>query len=244
MIIGFIPARYASTRFPGKPLTDINGKTMIRRVYDQCVKCEILDEVYVLTDDERIVSEVQHFGGKYIFTSEYCNSGTERCAEAIQALEFYTDNDIIVNIQGDEPFINMEQIELVVSCFSKHDGCEIATLRKAIAMNSDEITRNSVVKVVCQNNGKALYFSRYPIPFCRERENHTTHYKHIGIYAYRAGVLNNLAKLPTGELEKSESLEQLRWLENGYQIFTEITHKESIAIDTPDDVLRVMSHEL
>lgn len=240
MVIGFIPARYASTRFPGKPLANINGKTMIHRVYEQCVNCEILDAVYVLTDDERIVSEVERFGGRYIFTSEHCNSGTERCAEAIEALEFCSDDDVIVNIQGDEPFINKEQIELVVSSFVINKDCQIATLRKPIAEGSDEIDINSVVKVVCQRNGKALYFSRYPIPFCRENNVMAIRYKHIGIYAYKIKTLRMLVKLPVTELERSESLEQLRWLENDYQIYTQITHHESIAIDTPDDLKRVL----
>lgn len=240
MIIGFIPARYASTRFPGKPLADINGKTMINRVYEQCVNCGILDAVYVLTDDERIVSEVERFGGKYIFTSKHCNSGTERCAEAIEALELSTDDDIVVNIQGDEPFINTEQIELVVSSFVINKDCEIATLRKPIAEGADEMCLNSVVKVVCQKNGKALYFSRYPIPFCRQDNSVAIRYKHIGIYAYKIKTLRILAKLPIAELEQSESLEQLRWLENGYQIYTQITHHESIAIDTPEDLKRVL----
>ncbi len=240
--IGIIPARYASTRFPGKPLADINGKTMIQRVYEQ-VKIA-LDDVVVATDDRRIEETVKAFGGKVVMTSSKHQSGTDRIAEAIEKIEAETSEEyqVIINVQGDEPFIQPEQISALKACF-KTSATQIATLIKPIE-NSDEIFDLNKVKAVVSKSNRALYFSRSPIPFLRaeKKENwlkKQTYYKHIGMYAYRRDTLNEITKLPQSPLEIAESLEQLRWLENEYVIQTDITEHESIGIDTPEDLERV-----
>ncbi|MFA9372506.1 MAG: 3-deoxy-manno-octulosonate cytidylyltransferase [Labilibaculum antarcticum] len=240
--LGVIPARYASTRFPGKPLADINGKPMIQKVYEQALKA--LEHVYVATDDERIEEAVKSFGGKVIMTSPNHQSGTDRIAEAAKLItrKLTIDFDVVINIQGDEPFIQPDQINSLKSCF-KNPSTEIATLIKKIS-NSDEIFDPNKVKVVTAKDHRALYFSRSPIPFVRgeNREkwlNNNTFFKHIGMYAYRFDSLMKISKLEQSDLELSESLEQLRWLENGYWIQTEITEHESIGIDTPEDLMRV-----
>ena len=239
---GIIPARYASTRFPGKPLVDIKGKTMIERVYRQASKA--LELVCVATDDERIATEVHRFGGKVIMTSSNHQSGTDRCAEAIDKLQ--KDNnltfDIVVNIQGDEPFIQPQQLEKLIGCFKNAD-IQIATLVKPIVSNEDVFNPNCV-KAVLDKNHRALYFSRSPIPYNRSKSNsewekHHVYFKHLGIYAYRTEVLKEITKLPQSSLELIESLEQLRWLENGYRIMAETTDFESIAIDTPQDLEKI-----
>lgn len=240
--LGIIPARYASTRFPGKPLADINGKTMIQKVYEQVAKA--LDHVYVATDDKRIEEAVKSFGGKVIMTSPNHQSGTDRIAEAASFIteKLKLNFDVVINIQGDEPFIQPEQINLLKSCFN-NPSTEIATLIKKIT-NSDEIFDPNKVKVVTAKDNRALYFSRSPIPFVRgenkeEWLNKNSFFKHIGMYAYRFNALMEVTKLEQSDLELSESLEQLRWLENGYWIQTEITEHESIGIDTPEDLIRV-----
>jgi len=240
--IGIIPARYASTRFPGKPLADINGKPMIQRVYEQ-VKIA-LDDVVVATDDIRIEKAVKAFGGEVVMTSDEHQSGTDRIAEAIEKIEAESSENyqVIINIQGDEPFIQPEQILALKDCF-KTPSTQIATLVKAIE-NQDEIFDMNKVKVVLSKSNRALYFSRSPIPFLRgeEKENwikKQSYFKHIGMYAYRRDTLNEITKLPQSPLEISESLEQLRWLENEYVIKTDITKHESIGIDTPEDLERV-----
>ena len=240
--LGIIPARYASTRFPGKPLADINGKPMIQKVYEQASKA--LEEVWVATDDTRIEECVKSFGGKVIMTSPDHQSGTDRIAEA--ALQITTklnsQFDVIINIQGDEPFIQPEQINSLKNCFTS-PSTEIATLIKSIS-NASEIFDANKVKVVISKDKRALYFSRSPIPFVRGEnkekwiEKHKF-YKHIGMYAYRYKALTEVTELNQSFLELSESLEQLRWLENGYWIQTEITEHESIGIDTPEDLERV-----
>ena len=241
-VIGIIPARYASTRFPGKPLADIKGKTMIRRVYEQAKLSKSLGDLVVATDDERIEKEVKSFGGKVIMTAMHHKSGTDRCYEALEKIG--KDKwDVVVNIQGDEPFIHPEQIEKVVSCFTKKD-VQISTLVRQIE-EPRELQQASVVKVVRNTNGEALFFSRSPIPFIREDGGKpwTQKFgfmKHIGIYAYRADVLKELVALKPSALELAESLEQLRWLENGYKIHVEVTDKESQAIDTPEDLQRII----
>jgi len=243
-VIGIIPARYASSRFPGKPLVEIDGKSMIRRVYEQVRKSSSLTEVIVATDDQRIVNHVKSFQGNVIMTSQNHNTGTERCNEVVEVLKnrglVY---DVAINIQGDEPFINPKQIDKVASCFKNND-VQIATLIKKIE-NIDELFSPNVVKVVISNSGKALYFSRQPIPYCRNSEKNnwlksSVYYKHIGIYAYRNNVLNRISSLPTGKLETAECLEQLRWIENGFEIYTEVTAFESHSIDVPDDLLKVI----
>ena len=243
--IGIIPARYASTRFPGKPLVNIAGKSMIQRVYEQAKRVPDLSEVYVATDDARIFEHVEGFGGKAVMTLGSHQSGTDRCAEV---LELLADEDIayVVNIQGDEPFIAPEQIEQLIDIIRGGLGAKVlqspplATLAKQIK-NTKELFNDNVVKVVFDEQLTALYFSRNPIPFVRGKEREewldgNLFFKHIGLYAYRADILFAISKLKTGRLEKAESLEQLRWLENGYAIQCGITEHETIGIDTPEDL--------
>jgi len=245
--IGIIPARFASTRFPGKPLADINGKPMIQRVYEQVSKS--LDSVVVATDDYRIEEVVKSFGGKVVMTSANHQSGTDRIAEAIEIVEKETavEFDVIINIQGDEPFIQPEQVDALKQCFDKKET-QIATLIKPIEVKEDIFDINKV-KVVVSDDLRAMYFSRSPIPYLRgvdENEwiDKKCHFKHIGMYAYTRSSLNEITKLPQSKLELFESLEQLRWLENNYIIQTEITHHESIGIDTPEDLERVKRMDL
>ncbi len=238
-IIGIIPARYASTRFPGKPLTDIAGKSMIRRVYEQASKAPSLSLVVVATDDTRIAAHVTAFGGKVIMTSSSHQSGTDRCAEVLAA---QSDYDIAVNIQGDEPFIDPAQIELLVSCFHT-ERTQIATLIKRIN-TTEELFNTNTPKVVINRHKEALYFSRATIPFQRKAGkenwlNHHTYYKHIGIYGYRTPILQEITRLPISALEQTETLEQLRWLENGYRIQTAETTLDTYAVDIPEDVEKV-----
>jgi len=235
-ILGIIPARYASTRFPGKPLVDIAGKSMIQRVYEQSKKCVHLAEVIVATDDERIYKHVHDFGGSAIITSPLHQSGTDRCAEV--ALE-HPQYDVIINIQGDEPFIDPEQISKLTFCFND-PGTQIATLVKKIQTNEELFNVNSP-KVVINKLSDAVYFSRSPLPHIRGQEpenwlNHFTYFKHIGIYGYRADVLQQVTKLPVSSLEKAENLEQLRWIENGYRIKVAETELETYAVDSPEDL--------
>ena len=244
-VLGIIPARYASTRFPGKPLTMIGGKSMIQRVYNLCLKCEQLTEVAVATDDQRIYNHVTGFGGNAFMTSNEHRSGTDRIGEVLQILKSESPEkqfDVIVNIQGDEPYISPEQIERVINCF-KDSKAEIATLIKPIS-DGRELFNHNVVKAVVNRNGNALYFSRQPLPFLRGTEpaewlNHHEFYKHIGIYAYKRQVLEVIVHLKASPLEKAESLEQLRWLENGFSIITAITDSETVAIDTPEDLSKL-----
>ena len=238
MILGIIPARYASTRFPGKPLIIINGKPMIQLVYEQALKSE-LDAVVVATDDFRIADTVSSFGGNVVMTSENHPSGTDRCAEAL--LNFKGDWKAVVNIQGDEPYIQPSQINAIASLLK--NGAPIATLVKKIE-SVEELTNINSPKVVLSNQGDALFFSRQPIPFQKGVDisdwlNHGTYYKHIGIYGYQADLLPKLTQLKQGALEKAESLEQLRWLENGYGIKVAETTENTFAIDTPEDLLRL-----
>lgn len=239
---GIIPSRFASTRFPGKPLAIINGKTMIERVYNQSRK--VLDDVYVATDDTRIETEVIRFGGKVIMTSSLHQSGTDRCAEAAGTIEKTTGKkiDVVINIQGDEPFIQPEQLTKLMGCFSK-TGTQIATLIKQVH-SDEEIADPNRVKVTFDNNFNALYFSRSPIPYLRNKENskwteHHNYYHHLGIYAYRTDILKILTTLPQSSLELAESLEQLRWIENGYKIHLEITEFENFPVDTPLDLEKI-----
>lgn len=240
--IAIIPARYASTRFPGKPLADMNGKPMIQRVYEQVKKC--VDKVFVATDDERIYDAVTSFGGNVVMTSANHKSGTDRCAEAYNSIG--GGEDVIINIQGDEPFIAPSQIEAIMGCFSDK-SVQIATLVKPFTENDgiDALINSNSPKVVLGVDNQALYFSRSVIPFVRgvdmqEWLKSHTFYKHIGMYAYRAEVLMEITKLPQSELEKAESLEQLRWLENGYKIKAGVTTQETIGIDTPDDMQKAL----
>ena len=233
--IGIIPARYASTRFPGKPLADMDGKSMIQRVYEQ-VK-DTVDAVYVATDDQRIEQAVKNFGGNVVMTSDKHKSGTDRCYEAYQKVG--EDFDVVINIQGDEPFIQPKQIETIKNCFTDN-SVQIATLVKPFRPDDDfekVLFNPNSPKVVINRNQEAMYFSRSVIPYIRGKHfsewlpNHT-YYKHIGMYAYRADVLAQITNLPQSPLELAESLEQLRWLENGYKIKVGITDIETIGVGT------------
>lgn len=242
---GIIPARYASTRFPGKPLADIGGKPMILRVYERASRS--LDLVYVATDDQRIFDVVRDFGGNVIMTSDKHTSGTDRCAEAVSKIcsEEGKEIDIVVNIQGDEPFIRPEQIDLIKTCFSD-SSVEIATLVRKTGQDEDIFNPNHP-KVVLDASGNAIYFSRAAIPYIRDAEMSEwslkhTYYKHIGLYAYKTGILAKITSLPRGSLEVAESLEQNRWLENGYRIRTAVSMWESICIDTPSDLEKAKTY--
>lgn len=238
--IGIIPARYASTRFPAKPLAMLGGKTVIQRVYEQVDG--VLDEACVATDDERIEEVVKAFGGKVVMTSTSHKSGTDRVQEAFEKIG--NGYDVVVNIQGDEPFIQPSQLEAVKACF-EDEATQIATLVKPFteADGWEALHNPNSPKVVVDGRMNALYFSRSVIPYLRGVEKDEwlkrhTFYKHIGLYAYRAEVLREITRLPQSSLELAESLEQLRWLENGYRIKVGITHTETIGIDTPEDLER------
>jgi 3-deoxy-manno-octulosonate cytidylyltransferase (CMP-KDO synthetase) len=236
---GIIPARYSSTRFPGKPLALIGDRTMIQRVYEQASKA--LELVFVATDDERIFNCVVSFGGRAVMTSPDHFSGTDRCSEAVATIMYETGKniDIVVNIQGDEPFIRPEQIKLLMDCFNSQ-GVELATLIRKVEAHEDVFNPNHP-KVIVNYSGDAIYFSRSVIPYLRDagKEDWTKKYqfyKHIGLYAYRTSALSKITKLPRSPLEIAESLEQNRWIENGFRIKTALTKWESIGIDTPEDL--------
>ena len=238
--IAIIPARYASTRFPAKPLALLDGKPIVQRVYEQVSK--VIERVVVATDDERIFNTVLSFGGEVVMTSPNHKSGTDRCAEAYDKLG--CEVDIIINVQGDEPFIATEQIEALVKCF-ENDAIDIATLVKPFSEEDgiEALENSNSPKVVMSEQGEAIYFSRSVIPYLRGVERSEwlkrhTFYKHIGIYAFRAKTLKEITSIPQSSLEKAESLEQLRWLENGYKIGVGITHIETIGIDTPEDLIK------
>ncbi len=235
-----IPSRYASTRFPGKPLVEIQGKSMIRRVYEQASSAKLIDAVYVATDDDRIAEHVKDFGGNIIMTATKHESGTDRLAEAYQSLtEQY---DYIINVQGDEPFINPKQIDNLAQLMIDKKS-DLGTMVKVIE-DEETLFNPNTPKVILGNSQETLYFSRQTIPFIRGVEKqdwlkHHTFYKHIGMYAYRSDVLMKITQLNISSLEKAESLEQLRWLENGYTIHTITTNFETIGIDTPEDLERL-----
>ena len=235
--IAIIPARYASTRFPGKPLAMLGGKTVIQRVYEQATA--VLGEAYVATDDERIFNAVEAFGGKAVMTRNDHKSGTDRIEEA--ATKINTDADVIINVQGDEPFIQASQIETLMHLFDD-PTTQIGTLGKHFE-TLEAIENPNSPKIVTDNRGFALYFSRSVIPYIRGKERNEwfgeyPFLKHLGIYAYRREVLAEVTKLPQSSLEKAESLEQLRWLQNGYRIRVGLTNIETVGIDTPEDLTR------
>ncbi len=234
-ILGIIPARYASSRFPAKPLADLGGQSMIKRVYQQAKKCEELSQVIVATDHSIIFDHVNDFGGAVCMTSDLHPSGTDRCYEVLskQATRY----DYVINIQGDEPFIAPQQIELLASML---DGkTELATLIKRLE-SQEQLLNPNLVKVIFNKHHEALYFSRSPIPYWRGKETDWVHqhhyYKHIGLYAYRTDILEKITQLKPSTLERAESLEQLRWLENGYKIKVAETSLETVGIDTPEDL--------
>lgn len=247
MILGIIPARYASTRFPGKPLLDLLGKSMIQRVYEAAQAAAALDEAVVATDDARILEHVQAFDGKALLTADTHLNGTDRCREAADRYAAQTGRrpDYIINIQGDEPLINPEQINELAACL---DGTtELATQMSRVA-TPEQLFSVSEAKIVFNDRREALYFSRQPIPYLRnvpENEwlQHHTFYHHVGLYAYRTDVLMALAALPPSPLEQAEALEQLRWLQAGYRIQLVETHYQSLSIDTPEDLDAVL-HQL
>ncbi len=239
--VGIIPARFASSRFPGKPLVNIAGKTMIERVYTQAKKSACLSDVIVATDDAAIVNAVKNFGGKVCLTSPHHPSGTDRCAEVLYKMNLIC--DAVINIQGDEPFIDPRQIDLLCTCFDD-PRTDLATLIKQIVSREVLFNPNSP-KVIVDRDQFAIYFSRLPVPFVRGFEEELwlskhTFFQHIGIYGYRPEILKDITQLPPSELEKAEALEQLRWLENGYKIKTAITTFETMAIDTPEDLDRII----
>jgi 3-deoxy-manno-octulosonate cytidylyltransferase (CMP-KDO synthetase) len=244
-IAGIIPARYASTRFPGKPLVQINGLSMIRRVYEQAAKAESLAAVIVATDDTRIYDHVRDFGGNVMMTSAHHSSGTDRCGEVVNLLKQQLSAvpyDVVVNIQGDEPFIKPSQINDLAACFTDPQ-VDIATMATKIT-DKKLIFDSNAVKLVVGVDARALYFSRNPIPFLRnypqdEWIQQHDFLKHLGIYAYRTNVLDEIIHLPVSVLEKAESLEQLRWIEHGYKIKVVLTEFENIAIDTPNDLAKL-----
>ena len=242
MIVGIIPARFASTRFPGKPLIDIQGKTMLQRVYEQAIKSKFLDKVVVATDDQRIFDHVKSFGGEVVMTEAHHPSGTDRCWDALQQLD--GDFQYVINIQGDEPFIEPEQIDELANEL-KDGKTELATQMIAVD-NHEMLFDKGEVKIVLDANKEALYFSRMVIPFIKgvdekDWHQHHTYYRHVGMYAYRKDVLEKITKLPVSSLEKAESLEQLRWIENGFKIKCVTTKYESHCIDTPEDVIKVLA---
>ena len=241
--IGIIPARYASTRFPGKPLADLGGKPMIQRVYEQAKKA--LNTVVVATDDERIYNCVKSFGGEVVMTLADHKCGTDRCLEAWEKLQI-AQPAVVINIQGDEPFIQPEQIEAIKSCFDD-PTTEIATLVKPFTEEDGlaALENPNTPKVVMAPDGTALLFSRSVIPYLRGIDKNEwlkqhLHYKHIGMYAYRTNVLAQITQLAQTPMEKAESLEQLRWLENGYKIKVAVCHTASIGIDTPADLQKAI----
>lgn len=240
-ILGVIPARFASTRFPGKPLIDIAGKPMIQRVYEKSLLAHSLTDLVVATDDEKIYNAVKTFEGNAVITAQHHQSGTDRCAEVAEKLPGF---DVIINIQGDEPLIDPEQINLVSECFQEADT-QLATLVKIIQSDAELFNPNTP-KVILNNKNEAQYFSRETIPFLRnypkeEWIKQHIFYKHIGIYGYKTNVLKEIAQLPISNLEKAENLEQLRWIENGYKIKVAFTDSETLAIDTPEDLEKVLA---
>ncbi|MBL7826668.1 MAG: 3-deoxy-manno-octulosonate cytidylyltransferase [Saprospiraceae bacterium] len=239
-IVAIIPARFGSTRFPGKPLVMIQGKTMIQRVYEQVCQARLVDTVVIATDDERIFQHATNFGAPVLMTRAEHPSGTDRCAEAASNFQ---NARYIVNVQGDEPFIQPEQIDLLVRTLQNKPEFGVATLAKQL-MDREALFNPNVVKVVFSEQNGALYFSRHPIPFVRNHPTETwistqPFFKHIGLYGFRADLIQRLAALEPSPLERAESLEQLRWLENGFRIAVAITEYETIGIDSPDDLLKL-----
>jgi len=233
-IIGVIPARWASTRFEGKVLAPINGKPMIQHVWERAGQSELLDDLIIACDDDRVFSAAQQFGAKAVLTSKDHASGTDRIAEAIESV----DGDIIVNIQGDEPLIHHAVIDALAKALVDNASCSMGTAIKVLEAE-EELKDPNVVKVVVDGEMNALYFSRFPIPYNRENDAEVAYYKHLGIYAYRRNFLLSYKNLPKSNLEKAEKLEQLRALEFGYKIKTVVTDIETIGVDTPGDLARV-----
>jgi 3-deoxy-manno-octulosonate cytidylyltransferase (CMP-KDO synthetase) len=247
-ILAIIPARYASTRFPAKALANIKGKSMVQRVYEQCKKSKSLTKVIVATDHELIYNEVKNFGGEVVMTALNHQSGTDRCFEALQKIQNENSQhfDFVINIQGDEPFIQPAQIDILAQMLTPQT--QLATLIKKIT-DYEQLFDINIVKVICNIHQQAIYFSRHAIPFQRnipqdEWINQHHYFKHIGIYAYRTDILEKITQLIVSPLEKAESLEQLRWLENGFSIQAAVTQYDSHGIDTPQDLEKVLTLNL
>ena len=233
--IAIIPARYQSSRFPGKPLALICGKPMIQWVYERTANVSCLDEVYVATDDERIKECVKSFGGRCLMTASYHESGTDRLAECVEVLGL-DDTDIVLNIQGDEPLIEEQMILDLISTMKEQE--DMGTLKELI-VSKEDIENTNIVKVVTDIHNNALYFSRYPIPFNRGNIEQVKYYRHVGVYAYRVRFLKEFAKIPKSQYEKIECLEQLRALENGYKIKVKTTSSSSMGVDIPEQIQQV-----
>jgi 3-deoxy-manno-octulosonate cytidylyltransferase (CMP-KDO synthetase) len=236
-VLGIIPARFSSSRFPGKPLIDLKGKTMIQRVYEGALKSQKIDKLIVATDDERIYNEVNCFGGEVMMTAEYHPNGTTRCNEVLSK---YSNYDVVINIQGDEPLVRFEQLDLLLSAFDTSNA-EIATL----GIRTNEITdleNPNRIKIVTDYQNNALYFSRSKIPFERNSAENFSFLRHIGLYAFRADILSEISNLPQTELEEIESLEQLRWLYFGKKIRVVETDIETPNVDTSEDLGKVLKH--
>lgn len=236
MTAAIIPARYASSRFPGKPLIDIHGKTMIMRVYEQCIRANFT-EVIIATDDERIQNEALKHNAKVIMTNPKHDNGTQRCAEAATILPANIQN--IVNVQGDEPFIAIQTLNEIINCLES-ENYPIVSFCKII-QDEREINSENVVKVITDKDNKALYFSRSAIPYNRDKIETNYYKKHIGLYGFKRNILADLVNLPESKLELYEKLEQLRWLENGFAIKMLLTENESLAIDSPEDLDKILS---
>jgi 3-deoxy-manno-octulosonate cytidylyltransferase (CMP-KDO synthetase) len=239
MAIAVIPARYAATRLPGKPLVSLDGKPMIQRVWERAAQASRISRVIIATDDERILKAAAGFGAEAVMTRSEHRSGTERVAE-VAAHIAGAGNDVFVNVQGDEPLVEPEAIDTLVAAVESDEGVSVATLMVPIAKPADIMDPN-IVKVVLDFDDNALYFSCAPIPWVRDRESpvHAQHMKHLGLYAFRREALVDFATLPVGDLERIEQLEQLRWMENGYKIRVAETHHDSVSVDVAEDVARV-----
>jgi 3-deoxy-manno-octulosonate cytidylyltransferase (CMP-KDO synthetase) len=239
MAIAVIPARYAATRLPGKPLVSLAGKTMIQRVWERAKEARRISRVIIATDDERILKAAADFGGEAVMTRSEHRSGTERVAE-VAAHVPGEDDDVFVNVQGDEPLVEPEAIDTLVESIESEASVTVATLMVPISKPNDIMDPN-IVKVVLDFDDNALYFSRAPIPWVRDREGpvHAQHMKHLGLYAFKRAALLDFPTLPVGDLERVEQLEQLRWMENGYKIRVAETHYDSVSVDVADDVTRV-----
>lgn len=236
-VTAIIPSRYESKRFPGKPLVDIQGKTMIQRVYEQAAKSDLVDAVYVATDSGKIYSSVQGFGGNVVMTSAQCSSGTDRVAEAARILEL-AGHDVIVNIQGDQPVLQPECLNDLIQLFLQRPGLEMGTLAYVLK-DKTEVDDPNNVKVIFDGDRFAIYFSRAKIPFNRDGVDNVLYYKHLGIYAYSYTFLQEYTRLPKSRLENIERLEQLRVLESGHRIQVAVTSYNSPSVDDPADIAKI-----
>ena len=233
-VLGVIPARYKSTRLPGKPLRELKGKTLVQRVYENAAKCRLIDDLVVATDDDRIVDNVRSFGGIAIMTDPELPSGTDRTARVAE----FRECDIVVNIQGDEPFLEPHLIDKCIESLIQNEQCKVSTLART-GITEDELNNKDVVKTLINKNNEAIYFSRQNIPWVRDGSTMISNHpalKHIGLYVFRKSFLMKFISIPVSDLEKLEKLEQLRIIENGYKIYVETTDKDSLGIDTPADL--------